>query len=389
MSAPGSRREGRRAPGGVEWTHLPGLYRSNYPAPHAEACCDPDRGRVRPLPLVRGGRPHRDVRRHRPRHRADRLPARLPRPAHRQQHHHRRRGAGRRRAAAPLRRQPDRQQPGQAHQRRRLPPAGPDRPERHGARGRREGAAGRPGGHPAHHRRRRHQHGGGRPGGVPRDPGLRAHGRRAPQDHRQRHRADPAEPRRADRGPAGLPVRPERPRRARLQPADAHRPRGDGAGQRLADRRSRPRLHGLARRAGVAPRHRPRRAEVGDPRGLRARAGDRPRRRGGPPARGHGRDRLRQHLPRRGGRRRRHRRPPRGVGRDRATRPLRARPDRHHQPGPLLRRPLRRGDRRREEDGAEVRLLLPLRTRQRDRPRPHPRDGRARRRAAPSTARPA
>ena len=47
------------APGGVGWDALPGLYRSNYPAPHAEACCDPDRGRVRPVPLVRGGRPHR------------------------------------------------------------------------------------------------------------------------------------------------------------------------------------------------------------------------------------------------------------------------------------------------------------------------------------------
>ena len=205
---PGHAGRAEARPEGWSGTHLPGLYRSNYPAPHAEACCDPDRGRVRPVPLVRRGRPHRDLRRHRPRHRADRLPARLPRPADRQQHHHRRRGAGRRRAAAPLRRQPDRQQPGQADQRRRLPPAGPDRPERHGARGRREGAAGRPGGHPAHHRRRRHQHGGGRPGGLPRDPGLRAHGRRPPQDHRQRHRADPAEPRRADRGRSRPPGSP-------------------------------------------------------------------------------------------------------------------------------------------------------------------------------------
>ena len=138
VSPPGSRGGMPESPrrGGVD--ALPGLERSNYPAPHAEACCDPDRGRVRPVPLVRRGRPHRDLRRHRPRHRADRLPARLPRPADRQQHHHRCRGAGRRRAAAPLRRQPDRQQPGQAHQRRRLPPAWPDRPERHGARGRRE-----------------------------------------------------------------------------------------------------------------------------------------------------------------------------------------------------------------------------------------------------------
>ena len=106
------------APGGVGWDALPGLYRSNYPAPHAEACCDPDRGRIRPLPLRRGGRPHRDL------HATDPDVEII---AYRHGYHGLLTGncvavdapsAGRRRAAARVRRQPDRQQPGQAHQRR-------------------------------------------------------------------------------------------------------------------------------------------------------------------------------------------------------------------------------------------------------------------------------
>ena len=53
-----------------------------------------------------------------------------------------------------------------------------------------------------------------------------------------------------------------------------------GRGQRLADRRGGARLHGLARRAGVAARHRPRPAPLGDPRGVRPRARHRPGRGG-------------------------------------------------------------------------------------------------------------
>ena len=272
----------------------------HYPAAHADSRCAPDGRWLRPVPVLRRRCPDRDLRRHRPRHRADRLPARLPRPAHRQQHRDRSRGARRRGPPAPLRREPDRQQPGQAHQRRRLPQARPDRRGRDGAGGGGRAAAGRRRRHPAHHRRRRHQHRGGRPGGVPPHAGLGAHRRRPAEDHRQRHRADPAEPRRADRGPAGVALRPERARRARLQPADADRARGDGPRQRLADGRGGARLHGLARRAAVAARHRPRPAPLGDPRGLRPRARHRPRRRGRPAARGDGRGRLRQHLPRRG-----------------------------------------------------------------------------------------
>ncbi len=109
-------------------------------------------------------------------------------------------------------------------------------------------------------------------------PGLGAHGRRAAEDHRQRHRPDPAEPGRADRGAGGVPLRAERARRARLQPAHADRARGDGPRQWLADGRGRARLHGVARRAGVAARHRARPAPLGDPRDLRAGARHRPRR---------------------------------------------------------------------------------------------------------------
>ena len=164
---------------------------SHYPAAHADSCCAPDGRWLCPVPVLRRRCPDRDLRRHRPRHRAGRLPARLPRPAHRQQRRDRPRGAGRRGPPPPLRRQPDRQQPGQAHQRRRLPPARPDRRGRDGARGRGRPAAGRRRRHPAHHRRRRHQHRGGRPGGVPPHAGLGAHRGGPAQDHRQRHRPDP------------------------------------------------------------------------------------------------------------------------------------------------------------------------------------------------------
>ena len=56
------------------------------------------------------------------------------------------------------------------------------------------------------------------------------------QDHRQRHRPDPSVARRVDRGRAGRALRPQHHRRALVEPADAHRPRGDGPQLWMADR---------------------------------------------------------------------------------------------------------------------------------------------------------
>ena len=67
-----------------------------------------------------------------------------------------------------------------------------------------------------------------------REQRLPADGRRAAQDHRQRHRADPAVARRVDRRRAGRALRPQHHRRAFVEPADAHRPRGDGPQLRVA-----------------------------------------------------------------------------------------------------------------------------------------------------------
>ena len=50
---------------------------------------------------------------------------------------------------------------------------------------------------------------------------LSADGGRAPQDHRQRRRADPAVARRVDRRRAGRALRPQHHRRAFVEPADA------------------------------------------------------------------------------------------------------------------------------------------------------------------------
>ena len=60
--------------------------------------------------------------------------------------------------------------------------------------------------------------------------------------------------------------------------------------------------------------------------------------------------------------------------------PVRPRQDRQDQPRRLVRQQVRRAARRREGDGAEVGLLLPLRRRQRARPGPDPVDDRPRRR---------
>src|SRR5690606_23764294 len=67
-----------------------------------------------------------------------------------------------------------------------------------------------------------------------------------------------------------------------------------------------------------------------------------------------------------------------GRRRGGAAGPVRARQARHDQPGRLVRQAVRLADRRREDDGAEERLLLPLRPRQRRRPRADPGDGRPR-----------
>lgn len=210
-----------------------------------------------------------------------RLPARLPRPADREQDRHRRRDTQERRRAAPLRRLADRQQPRQAHQRRRLRQAwsrpGGREPADRGSRA----PQGRRRRRPAHHRWRRHQHDGCRPRRVPRGERLPPHGRRAPQDDRQRRRADQAVPRCLDRCRRGRALRGERHRRAPLGPAHAHRARGHGQALRLAHGGLGCGLPQEPRHQGVGPGHRPHQGAVGHPRGVPARGSpstSRPRR---------------------------------------------------------------------------------------------------------------
>ena len=80
---------------------------------------------------------------------------------------------------------------------------------------------------------------------------LRADRRRPAEDDRQRRRADPAVAGRVDGRRAGRALRPQHHRRALLQPADAHRPRGHGPPLRVADGRDRGEVPRVARRPGV------------------------------------------------------------------------------------------------------------------------------------------
>ena len=144
------------------------------------------------------------------------------------------RGAQARAGAHPARRQPDRQQPREAHQRRGLrqararqgwrgPAQGGGRPVGEGRRGR-----------PPHHRRRRHQHHRGGPGGVSREERLSADRGGPAQDRRQRRLPDQAVARRVDCRGGGGEVLPQRGQGEQRQPARAYDPRGDGAQLRLA-----------------------------------------------------------------------------------------------------------------------------------------------------------
>ena len=80
---------------------------------------------------------------------------------------------------------------------------------------------------------------------------LRADRRRPAEDDRQRRRADPAVAGCVDGRRAGRALRPQHHRRALLQPADAHRPRGDGPQLRVADGRDRGEVPRVARDPGV------------------------------------------------------------------------------------------------------------------------------------------
>ena len=132
----------------------------------------------------------------------------------------------------------------------------------------------------AHHRRRRHQHHRRGSGGLPARQRLRADRGRPAQDHRQRRDPDPAVAGRLDRGRAGRPLRPERPRRAQLRLPDADRARGDGPALRLADRGHRAGVPGLAGHPGVGAGDRSGSGRLGRARRLRPRGPLRPGRRG-------------------------------------------------------------------------------------------------------------
>ena len=207
----------------------------------------------------------------------------------------------------------------------------------------------------------------GRPGRLPAHERPGPDRRRAPQDDRQRHRAGRPEPGRGDRRGAGSPVRPEHPGRALLEPPDAHRARGHGPQLRLAHRGHRPRVPHVARVAGVRGL-RQGGPPVGHPRGLRPRARDRPRCRVGASPGGHGRARLREHLPRRGRGGGHHRRRDDRGRRAAEAGPLRPRQARHDQPRRLVRGAVRGAHRGGEEDDPEERLLLPVRGAQPGRP---------------------
>ena len=203
------------------------------------------------------------------------------------------------------RRLADRQQPRQAHQRRRCGEA------RAGQGGRAPARRSRPsssttdgvtilhtigGDDTSHHRRR--------PREISRRQRLRSDRRRAAQDGRQRHRADPPVDGRDDRRRAGRDLLRERRQRGDGEPAHAGRPRGDGAELRLAHRRDRARLE-RERLAALEflPEFNLRPERQGDRRDLRAGAFGRHRGGGRAAEARHGRERLRQRLRQRGGER--------------------------------------------------------------------------------------
>ncbi len=140
----------------------------------------------------------------------------------------------------------------------------------------------------------------------------------------------------------GARVRPQHHRRAHLQPADAHHPRGDGPQLRLAHRRHRDEVPGVAGHPDVVAGFGTDRAPLGRARGLRARDSASTSRSRGRAAEGRdGRARLREHLPVRGRRggddRRGDEQPRRGA----AARRLRPRQARHHQPRRVVRQAVR------------------------------------------------
>ena len=181
---------------------------------------------------------------------------------------------------------------------------------------------------------------------------------------------DPAVARRLDRRRAGRGLRPEHHRRAHLEPADAHRPRGHGPQLRLADRGHRARrTTSWVAEQDFVPASATTRAAGTSTRSScpSARSTSTPRPTGCAPSwtsigcvnvflsEGAGVAEIvaEMEAARRGG----------------AARPVRPREARHGQPGRLVRQAVRRAARRREDDGAEVGLLRPLGRGQRPRPR--------------------
>ena len=101
-----------------------------------------------------------------------------------------------------------------------------------------------------------------------REQRIRPHRGRAAQDHRQRRDPDPAVARRLDRRRAGRALRPEHHRRAQLRPADADRARGHGPQLRLADGGDGPGLPQVARRQAQFAGDRPENSAAWDVHGV-------------------------------------------------------------------------------------------------------------------------
>ncbi len=267
---------------------------------------------------------------------------------------------------------PDRQLPGQADERQGPGQARPGdgRPgsapggRRPADRGRRR--------HPAHHRRGRHQHHRRGPRGVPRPRGASAGGRRPAEDHRQRRDTDQADAWGGHGRRTGRDLRPEHRGRAQLRLPHADRARGDGPSLRLADGRHRQGLPGLAGHPDVAAGDRAVPGGVGRARGVcpGARRGHRGGGRQAAPGDGH--VGQRDDLPVRGSGYDGDRRTVGGGRRGRGPRRLRPCPARRDQSGRLVRQAVRRQARCREGNGAEVRLLRPVRRGQRRGPRADP-----------------
>ena len=272
------------------------------------------------------GGPDRALHRSCSRRRDHRLPPRLPRRADRHVRRRRRLGAGRRAGAAQVRRQPDRQQPGEAR------PTPRTWSSAASSRRARTRCRWRPSSCAADGVDVLHTIGGDDTNTTAADLAAFLHER----DYDLTVVGLPKTidndviPIRQSLGAwtaaeQGAVFAQQRAGRARLQPADAHRPRGDGPGLRLADRRGGGAVPGVARRPEWDPGIGLDAGALGHPRGVRARGPDRHGRRGRAAARGDGRDRLRQHLPVRGRRRTGDRRRHGGRRRGDPARPVRPR----------------------------------------------------------------